>query len=281
MYNSARLYVGRLSDQAHERDVEKFFKGYGKLKEINLKNGFGFVEFEDPRDAEDAVYDLNGKDLCGERVIVEHARGTGRFRGGGDRDRGGDRYGYGPPRRRGGGGIDKYGPPVRTEFRVLVENLSSRVSWQDLKDYMRQAGEVTFADAHKHRANQGNVEFATQYDMENALKKLDGTELKGRKIRVVEDRPSKRRSRSRSRSRSRDSRSRSRSQSRSRSRGKSRSRSKSRSPRRSRSRSRSPSPKKSRSRSGSPRNADKDRSSDKEKSKSKSRSRSRSRDRDD
>lgn len=30
------------------------------------------------RDADDAVYELNGKDLCGERVIVEHARGPRR-----------------------------------------------------------------------------------------------------------------------------------------------------------------------------------------------------------
>lgn len=40
------------------------------------------MEFEDSRDAEDAVYELNGKDLCGERVIVEHARGPRRDREG-------------------------------------------------------------------------------------------------------------------------------------------------------------------------------------------------------
>lgn len=39
---------------------------------------YGFVEFDDLRDADDAVYELNGKDLCGERVIVEHARGPRR-----------------------------------------------------------------------------------------------------------------------------------------------------------------------------------------------------------
>ena len=35
---------------------------------------------------------------------------------------------------------DKYGPPFRTDYRLIVENLSSSVSWQDLKDFMRQAG---------------------------------------------------------------------------------------------------------------------------------------------
>uniref|UniRef100_A0A8B9BWB3 RRM domain-containing protein n=1 Tax=Anser brachyrhynchus TaxID=132585 RepID=A0A8B9BWB3_9AVES len=76
---------------------------------------YGFVEFDDLRDADDAVYELNGKDLCGERVIVEHARGP--------------RRGYGYRR----SGRDKYGPPTRTEYRLIVENLSSRCSWQDLK----------------------------------------------------------------------------------------------------------------------------------------------------
>ncbi|KAG8293556.1 Serine/arginine-rich splicing factor 6 [Homalodisca vitripennis] len=35
-------------------------------------------EFDDHRDADDAVYELNGKELLGERVIVELARGTAR-----------------------------------------------------------------------------------------------------------------------------------------------------------------------------------------------------------
>lgn len=83
------------------------------------------MEFDDLRDADDAVYELNGKDLCGERVIVEHARGPRR-----DGSYGSGRSGYGYRR----SGRDKYGPPTRTEYRLIVENLSSRCSWQDLKD---------------------------------------------------------------------------------------------------------------------------------------------------
>uniref|UniRef100_A0A673GDW1 RRM domain-containing protein n=1 Tax=Sinocyclocheilus rhinocerous TaxID=307959 RepID=A0A673GDW1_9TELE len=46
---------------------------------------YGFVEFDDPRDADDAVCDLNGKDLCGKRVIVEHTIGQRRDGGTGSR----------------------------------------------------------------------------------------------------------------------------------------------------------------------------------------------------
>lgn len=40
---SCRVYLGRLPYGTRERDVDKFFRGYGKLREINLKNGYGFV----------------------------------------------------------------------------------------------------------------------------------------------------------------------------------------------------------------------------------------------
>ncbi|KAM3839607.1 serine/arginine-rich splicing factor 6 isoform 1-T1 [Vipera latastei] len=275
-----RVYIGRLSYHVREKDIQRFFSGYGRLLEVDLKNGYGFVEFEDSRDAEDAVYELNGKDLCGERVIVEHARGPRR-----------DRDGYSYSSRSGGGyssrrasGRDKYGPPVRTEYRLIVENLSSHCSWQDLKDFMRQAGEVTYADAHKERTNEGVIEFRSYSDMKRALDKLDGTEINGRKIRLVEDKPrsSHRRSYSGSRSRSRSrrrSRSRSRRSSRSRSRSasKSRSRSKSRSQSKDRSRSRSKS-RKSRSKSKSKLKSSRgSRSGSRSKEKSRSRSRSVSR----
>lgn len=48
---------------------------------------------------------------------------------------------------------------------------------------MRQAGEVTYADTHKGRRNEGVIEFRLYSDMKRALEKLDGTEVNGRKIR--------------------------------------------------------------------------------------------------
>ncbi|XP_067012167.1 serine-arginine protein 55 isoform X5 [Anabrus simplex] len=281
-----RVFVGGLTYRVRERDLEKFFRKYGRIKEVCMKNGFAFVEFDDYRDADDAVYELNGRELLGERVVVEHARGTARR----DRGYGGGGGGYGPRR---SSWMDKdmdvrmndrYGPPTRTEYRLVVENLSSRVSWQDLKDFMRQAGEVTYADAHKQRRNEGVVEFASYSDLKNALDKLDDTELNGRRIRLIDDsrrggrrrtRSSSSRSRSRSRSHRRRSRTRSRSRSHSR-RSRSRSRRSSRSKSKSRERSKSASRSKSRSHSKS-RSRSKSKSRERSKSKSRSRSRSRSR----
>ncbi|XP_002154006.1 serine/arginine-rich splicing factor 6 isoform X1 [Hydra vulgaris] len=243
-----RLYVGRLNNRVIERDLKKFFDNYGKIRDIMMKNGYAFVDFDDYRDADDAVYDLNGKELMGDRVIIEHAKGIERGSGGAPYGRErfkDDRSGFGRKQR----ARDKYGPPVRTKWMLRVENLSSRVSWQDLKDYCRPHAEVTYADAHRKERGVACICTSTYEDMKNLIRKIDNTELNGKKIRVLDDRGSASRSRSRSRSRQK-SRSVSRSRSRSRSRSKrEKSRSKSRS--KSKSRSRSPEPVKSGERSRS------------------------------
>uniref|UniRef100_A0AC34GTG0 RRM domain-containing protein n=1 Tax=Panagrolaimus sp. ES5 TaxID=591445 RepID=A0AC34GTG0_9BILA len=235
---SSRVYIGNLSSRASERDVEDFFRGYGKIRDVILKSGFGFVEFDDSRDAADAVEDLNGRDLCGDRVKIELSRRNGREdRGGGRRD---DRGGGRQSKR------EKYGPPVQTRYRLLVDNLSTRCSWQDLKDLMRQVGDVTYADAHKKEPNHAVVCFTSASDLKRAIDKFQGKDINGRRIKLTDDSQpggGSARGGGGRESRSRSPRSRS-----------PRSKSRSRSPRSaSRSRTRSPPPpSKSRSRSGSP-----------------------------
>ncbi|XP_060006736.1 serine/arginine-rich splicing factor 6-like [Lagenorhynchus albirostris] len=234
-----RVHIGRPSYNVREKDIQRFFSGYGRLLEIDLKKGYVFVEFEDRGDAGDAVYGLNGRELCGEHVIVEHVRGPRREPGGYSYRSHSGGGGYGSRRT---SGRSESGPPVHAEFRLIVEHLSSLCSWRDLKDFMRRAGEVTYADDHEERTNEGVSEFRSYSDMKRTLDKLDGTEINGRNIRLMEDKPrtshrqsysgSRSRSRTRRRSRSRSRRS---SCSRSRSISKSCSRSRSRSKGRSRS----------------------------------------------
>jgi len=87
---SCKVYVGNLPDDASREEIEDAFSKYGPLKNVWVARsppGFGFVEFEDPRDAEDAARSLDGTRLCGNRVKVEMSNGQTRdnYRGRGSR----------------------------------------------------------------------------------------------------------------------------------------------------------------------------------------------------
>ncbi|KAI8609869.1 hypothetical protein BC830DRAFT_1173181 [Chytriomyces sp. MP71] len=73
--NNAKLYVGRLPRNAEKRDLEDLFQKYGKVVSLDVKQGgFAFVEYEDNRDAEDAIAALNNYPFEGERISVEWSR---------------------------------------------------------------------------------------------------------------------------------------------------------------------------------------------------------------
>lgn len=59
-----KVYVGDLGSSANKADLEDSFSQYGRLTSVWVARnppGFAFVEFEDNRDAEDAVRALDGR----------------------------------------------------------------------------------------------------------------------------------------------------------------------------------------------------------------------------
>lgn len=80
--SSTRLYVGRLSSRTRSRDLEDMFSKYGRVRDVDMKRDYAFVEFGDARDADDARYGLNGRDIDGSRITVELAKGVPRGPGG-------------------------------------------------------------------------------------------------------------------------------------------------------------------------------------------------------
>ena len=73
-----------------ESEIDDLFYKYGRIRRIDLKTparppAFCFIEFDDRRDAEDAVYGRDNYNFDGDRLRVELARGRSDERGGGDR----------------------------------------------------------------------------------------------------------------------------------------------------------------------------------------------------
>eukprot|EP01027_Heterolobosea_sp_BB2_P013149 GEZU01018996.1.p1 GENE.GEZU01018996.1~~GEZU01018996.1.p1 ORF type:complete len:218 (+),score=50.43 GEZU01018996.1:66-719(+) len=79
--------------------------------------------------------------------------------------------------------------------RVYVGNLAWQTSWQNLKDHMRQAGTVVYADVFMDRDGRsrgcGIVEYESSEEAKKAIDTLTNTTLDGRLIFVREDREDK------------------------------------------------------------------------------------------
>ena len=127
------------------------------------------------------MYARDGYDYDGYRLRVEFPKGGGgSFRGG----MGGGRGGRGDPTIScGSRSCTMYwlGPPARrSQYRVMVTGLPPTGSWQDLKDHMREAGDVCYSDVFKDGS--GAVEYLRYEDMKYALRKLDDTKFKSHEV---------------------------------------------------------------------------------------------------
>ncbi len=75
----ARVYIGDLGSNGSKQELEKEFEHFGPLKSVWVARnppGFAFIEFEDPRDADEAVNQMDGKKVCGAKIRVELAKNS-------------------------------------------------------------------------------------------------------------------------------------------------------------------------------------------------------------
>ncbi|XP_042048826.1 serine/arginine-rich splicing factor SR34A-like isoform X1 [Salvia splendens] len=208
---SRTIYVGNLPADIRESEVEDLFYKYGRILDIELKIPprppcYCFVEFENARDAEDAKRGRDGYNFDGCRLRVELAHG------GRGPSSSSDRGGYSERGGGGGGGSgssgSRFGMSRHSDYRVIVRGLPSSASWQDLKDHMRKAGDVCFAEVSRDsEGTYGLVDYTNYDDMKYGMRKLDDSEFRNpwtrTYIRVKEYKGSPSRSQSGSRSRSR------------------------------------------------------------------------------
>jgi cold-inducible RNA-binding protein len=77
-----RIYVGNLSYQTQNADLEQAFLAFGDVesatvvmdRDTNRSKGFGFVEMPDQAQAMSAIAGLNEKDVDGRTLTVNEAR---------------------------------------------------------------------------------------------------------------------------------------------------------------------------------------------------------------
>lgn len=91
-----KLYVGNLPYEIGEGDLQEFFSRAGTVESVNIMRdmatgrarGFAFVEMGSDSDAQNAITELNDRELGGRRLTVNEARPKPAFSGGGGGGRG-------------------------------------------------------------------------------------------------------------------------------------------------------------------------------------------------
>ncbi|KZV42378.1 multiple RNA-binding domain-containing protein 1-like [Dorcoceras hygrometricum] len=133
-----------------------------------------FVEFENARDADDAIRGRDDFNFDGRLLRVELAHGgrgpspSNERHSGHGRGADGGRY-----------GIARHSDYDHSDYGVVVRGHPSSASWQDLKDHMRKAGDVCFAEVYRDSEGAyGLIDYTNYKDMKQAIRKLDDTELK-------------------------------------------------------------------------------------------------------
>ena len=109
-----KLFVGNLSFNTTENDLQDTFAAHGTVLEANLMmdrvsgrpRGFGFVTMSTPEEAQNAINALNGTSIDGRALTVNLARPREERSGGGGG--GGGRREYSGGSGGGGGGRNRY-----------------------------------------------------------------------------------------------------------------------------------------------------------------------------
>lgn len=96
-----KLYIGNLSYQVSEKDLEELFSKAGTVESVRIitdtysgqSRGFGFVEMSNSEEAKEAISKFNGYSFKDREIVVSEARPKreGTRRGRGPREGGGRR----------------------------------------------------------------------------------------------------------------------------------------------------------------------------------------------
>jgi len=186
---SGTVYIENLNFDTSWQDLKDHMKQVGKVKRADVffdsegnSAGKGICEYLYAEDVERAVREVDGTELDGRVLRIVTGDSGGRGSGGRSRGRGRNRR----ENRRGPMRKAKGGPGCR----VYVGNLPWETSWQDLKDLMRDVGDVLYADIYSNDEGRskgsGVVEFSNPDDAQEAIEKMHDYEYNGRNLSVRE-----------------------------------------------------------------------------------------------
>ncbi|CAK9071718.1 unnamed protein product [Durusdinium trenchii] len=215
-----RVFVGNLAYSVSWQELKDHMRQCGDVLHCDIiaepgtalgSKGCGIVEFASPSSARRAIDEMTDSMLKGRPIFVradrEEQSTYGNFQDERDRFRKHERFGrarsrsnsmgrrqWRPVRGAGASLYDTERTSSQGCRRVFVGNLAYSVTWQELKDHMRQAGDVRFCEILKEPGTTlgskgcAIVEYGSAYEARRAIRSMTDTELRGRRMWVREDR---------------------------------------------------------------------------------------------
>eukprot|EP01006_Ploeotia_vitrea_P031188 TRINITY_DN63495_c0_g1_i1.p1 TRINITY_DN63495_c0_g1~~TRINITY_DN63495_c0_g1_i1.p1 ORF type:complete len:320 (-),score=29.67 TRINITY_DN63495_c0_g1_i1:167-1090(-) len=170
---SGGIYVGNLDRDTTDKELERLFDKFGKITECKIRSNaqrgttFGFVTFDDARDAEEAVDEMNGYMFDRQKLFVQINHNE-----------------------KGRGGM---GPPDKPDTRLWVGNLPRETNEKELRQMFEEFG-TTCQIAVRSNPSIGHtfgfVEYQDARDAQDAIAAMNGKEIRGTTLRVELTRPS-------------------------------------------------------------------------------------------
>jgi len=177
---SRRVYVGNLSWDVNWHTLKDHMRQAGEVLHAEViceqngrSKGCGVVEYATEAEAQAAISTLTHTELNGRTIFVREDRETSS----GNSNAPGS----------GHAAVNR----SSQNSSVYVWNLSYDTSWQDLKDHMRKAGNVdqaTILTSDGTSSGCGIVVYQKPSEAVRAIRELQDSELKGRQIKIREDR---------------------------------------------------------------------------------------------
>eukprot|EP00545_Synedropsis_sp_CCMP1620_P000107 CAMPEP_0119009820 /NCGR_PEP_ID=MMETSP1176-20130426/4622_1 /TAXON_ID=265551 /ORGANISM="Synedropsis recta cf, Strain CCMP1620" /LENGTH=230 /DNA_ID=CAMNT_0006962399 /DNA_START=53 /DNA_END=742 /DNA_ORIENTATION=- len=173
------VFVGNLDYNTKWQSLKDHMRKAGNVDNADIftlddgrPKGFALVVYQHPKEASRAIRELHDSELDGRSIFVREWKAQ-------------DSPDYGRAHRSDEHNADSDGS------QLYVGNLSYEASWQDLKDFFRQCGDVEHADViegpNGEKKGFGIVRFSNRKDANFAIRRFDGFEWKGRKMEVRMD----------------------------------------------------------------------------------------------
>jgi len=167
---SRTLFVRNINSNVEEHEIRELFEAYGPTRSIYSQckhRGFVMVSFYDIRHAKNAIRNLQGRQLRRRKLDIHYS-------------------------------IPRNNPSEKDQNQgtLVVFNLDPSTTHQELLEIFGAHGEIKEIRETPNKKHHKFIEFYDVREAEQAMKHLNRTEIKGKKIKIEPSRPGGRKSNS-------------------------------------------------------------------------------------